>query len=96
MLTTRNPLLLSSRIGALVGPVLDAALAAGRAGRTGADVVVFPTRAQVGLTIADQLGILAVATHLQPATPTTSMPAASLPSLRPPPAALNMATWLLS
>jgi Glycosyltransferase family 28 N-terminal domain len=32
----------------------------------------------------------------QPATPTAAMPAASLPSVRPPPAALNKATWRLS
>ena len=61
-----------------------------------APTVVFSTLAQVELIIADQLGIPAVAAHLQPATPTTSMPAANLPSLRPPPAALNKATgcWL--
>lgn len=96
MLETRNPLLLSSRIGALVGPALDAALPAAQAACAGADAVVFATLAQFGPTVADQMGIPAVAAHLQPATPTTAMPAASLPSLRPPPAALNKATWLLS
>jgi UDP:flavonoid glycosyltransferase YjiC (YdhE family) len=96
MLATRNPLLLSARIGALVGPALDAALPAAQAACTGADVVVYATLAQFGLTVADQLGVPAVAAHLQPATPTTAMPAASLPSLRPPPAALNKASWLLS
>jgi sterol 3beta-glucosyltransferase len=96
MLKTRNPLLLSSRIGALVGPALDAALPAARAACRGADVVIFSSLAQFGLNVADELGVPAVAAHLQPATPTTAMPAASLPSLRPPPAALNQVTWRLS
>jgi len=96
MLTTRNPLLLPSRMGALVGPALDAALPAALAACAGADVVLFATLAQFGLTVADQLGIPAVAAHLQPATPTAAMPAAGLPSVRPPPAALNKATWRLS
>jgi len=96
MLTTRNPLLLPSRMGALVGPALDAALPAALAACAGADVVLFATLAQFGLTVADQMGIPAVAAHLQPATPTAAMPAAGLPSVRPPPAALNKATWRLS
>jgi sterol 3beta-glucosyltransferase len=96
MLNTRNPLLLASRMGVLVGPALDAALPAARTACAGADVVLFATLAQFGLTVADQLGIPAVAAHLQPATPTAAMPAAGLPSVRPPPAALNKATWRLS
>ena len=96
MLNTRNPLLLPSRMGALVGPALDAALPAALAACAGADVVLFATLAQFGLTVADQLGIPAVAAHLQPSTPTAAMPAAGLPSVRPPPAALNKATWRLS
>jgi sterol 3beta-glucosyltransferase len=96
MLNTRNPLLLPSRMGALVGPALDAALPAARTACAGADVVLFATLAQFGLTVADQLGIPAVAAHLQPSTPTAAMPAAGLPSVRPPPAALNKATWRLS
>ena len=96
MLNTRNPLLLPSRMGALVGPALDAALPAALAACAGADVVLFATLAQFGLTVADQLGIPAVAAHLQPATPTAAIPAAGLPSVRPPPAALNKATWRLS
>lgn len=96
MLATRNPLRLSARIAALVGPPSDAALPAARVACVGADVVVFATLAQFALTVTDELGIPAVAAHLQPATPTAAMPAASLPSLRPPPPAFNRATWWLS
>lgn len=96
MLTTRNPLLLPSRVRALVGPRLDEVLPAAQQACAGADVVVFTTLAQIGPTVADLLGVPAVAAHLQPAVPTAAMPAAGLPSLRPPPPALNRTTWRMT
>ncbi|AEA24174.1 Sterol 3-beta-glucosyltransferase [Pseudonocardia dioxanivorans CB1190] len=96
MLATRNPVALTRRMAAIVGPALDEAYPAAVDACRDADLVVYATLAAIGPNVADLYGVPAVAAHLQPQTPTRAFGPTGSPGVRDVPAALRHATWALA
>jgi len=95
LLAARTPVGLVRGLRRLMDGIADSYPYAERAA-AGADVVVYSTLALVGITVADWLGVPAVAAHLQPAQPTRAFPTPTLPTTRPMPRPVNRTTWRLA